>query len=158
MDNTIDSSYKAAGVLLFGAQGQIYMGVDKKSRLCDFGGKRESRDDGDPIKTATRECLEECSVYPILTQSNSIYLDRSKYYLYFAFTAESPTPNNEIREIRSFDSFDNIRGDLNPRLWGSAWKNGVREWLRRSFQVSPVITRRSNLRVVWQSPQTHATA
>ena len=152
MDDTIENDYKAAGVLLFGEKGEVYMGVDKKGRLCDFGGKREDVDKGNPLNTATRECLEECGIVPSLSSQASVYLKKSKYHLYFSITNKIPIPTNEIKEIRTFDSIDSLDRNLNPRLWGNEWKKNVRYWFEQNSRTFlPIQPRRSSLRTVWKS-------
>tara|TARA_B100001093_G_C26757509_1_gene984101 strand:- start:122 stop:550 length:429 start_codon:yes stop_codon:yes gene_type:complete len=137
--------YKAAGIILFSEKGEVYMAVDKKQRVQDFGGKKIPEDLEQPHKTAIRECEEECGIVPNdISYSNSIYLANSKYYLFFAMTNDIPIPQNEIEIIKKFQNIDSIDIPLNPRLWGHKWIVQAKNWLLENKIVRPA------LRTVWQ--------
>ena len=137
--------YKAAGILLFSERGEIYMALDKKNRATDFGGKKNDEDLEQPHNTAIRECEEECGIVPSeISYSDSIYLENSKYYLFFAMTTDMPTPQNEIKIIKKFSNLDSIDVPLNPRLWGHKWIVHAKNWLSKNRITRPA------LRTVWQ--------
>jgi hypothetical protein len=127
------NNYKAAGVLLFNQKGQVYLGIDRKGFLCDFGGKKEAIDNDCPLTTATRECREESSINPILSTNNSVYLSKSKYRLYLASTGDIPIPSNEIKEINLFDSIYGIDHVLHPRLRDRTGKQYISRWIAKTF-------------------------